>query len=187
MPCRLASAGCYWCGDRDSNPQPSAWKADALPLSYSRLTPAKLHNQDDTAEPGCGGGGRIRTSEGSADRFTVCSLWPLGNPSTVSPKDKSKKADNAHPASRFLALVFSISWSWRWDLNPQPPDYKSGALPIELRQHEPEKYTLQNLKINMFLLKSFNKKTGKRTSRFGIDPCDRGYPFNGFLMYEESR
>ena len=28
-----------------------------------------------------GGGGRIRTSEGIADRFTVCSLWPLGNPS----------------------------------------------------------------------------------------------------------
>ncbi len=31
--------------------------------------------------PGLGGGGRIRTSEGVADRFTVCSLWPLGNPS----------------------------------------------------------------------------------------------------------
>ena len=31
-----------------------------------------------------GGGGRIRTSEGVADRFTVCSLWPLGNPS-ISP------------------------------------------------------------------------------------------------------
>jgi hypothetical protein len=26
------------------------------------------------------------------------------------------------------------SWSWRWDLNPQPADYKSAALPIELRQ-----------------------------------------------------
>ncbi len=28
-----------------------------------------------------GGGGRIRTIEGGAGRFTVCSLWPLGNPS----------------------------------------------------------------------------------------------------------
>ncbi len=27
----------------------------------------------------CGGEGRIRTSEGYAGRFTVCSLWPLGN------------------------------------------------------------------------------------------------------------
>lgn len=25
------------------------------------------------------------------------------------------------------------AWSQRWDSNPQPPDYKSGALPIELR------------------------------------------------------
>lgn len=29
-----------------------------------------------------GGGGRIRTFEGWASRFTVCPLWPLGNPST---------------------------------------------------------------------------------------------------------
>jgi hypothetical protein len=28
-----------------------------------------------------GGGRRIRTSEVYDDRFTVCSLWPLGNPS----------------------------------------------------------------------------------------------------------
>src|SRR5690242_15020933 len=29
-----------------------------------------------------------------------------------------------------------ISWSWRWDSNPRPPDYKSGALPVELRQQD---------------------------------------------------
>ena len=28
------------------------------------------------------------------------------------------------------------TWSWRWDSNPQPADYKSAALPIELRQPE---------------------------------------------------
>lgn len=26
-------------------------------------------------------------------------------------------------------------WSYRWELNPQPIDYKSIALPVELRQH----------------------------------------------------
>ncbi|EDP57337.1 hypothetical protein AND4_04358 [Vibrio sp. AND4] len=36
-----------------------------------------------------GGGGRIRTIEGSAGRFTVCSLWPLGNPSRVFYTSKS--------------------------------------------------------------------------------------------------
>ncbi len=31
---------------------------------------------------GDGGGGRIRTFEVCDGRFTVCSLWPLGNPTT---------------------------------------------------------------------------------------------------------
>jgi hypothetical protein len=54
------------------------------------------------------GEGWIRTTEGCADRFTVCSLWPLGNLTDGS--------------------------SWREELNPQQADYKSAALPIELRQ-----------------------------------------------------
>ena len=37
-------------------------------------------------------------------------------------------------APEFIFLVF-VYWSWRRDLNPRPPDYKSGALPTELRQH----------------------------------------------------
>ena len=27
-------------------------------------------------------------------------------------------------------------WSWRWESNPQPADYKSAALPVELRQQQ---------------------------------------------------
>ena len=38
----------------------------------------------------CGGEGRIRTSEGVAGRFTVCSLWPLGN-LTIIFKSKSHR------------------------------------------------------------------------------------------------
>ncbi len=55
-------------------------------------------------------GGRewIRTTEARCNRFTVCPLWPLGN---------------------------SPIWSWRTESNHQPADYKSAALPIELRQH----------------------------------------------------
>jgi hypothetical protein len=30
-----------------------------------------------------------------------------------------------------------LLWSWRRDLNPRPSDYKSDALPTELRQREP--------------------------------------------------
>lgn len=65
------------------------------------------------------------------DRFTVCSLWPLGNPTTLYPFGVMPVAWQAFCFSHCEKM-----WSWRWDLNPQPPDYKSGALPIELHQHE---------------------------------------------------
>ena len=39
-------------------------------------------------------------------------------------------------ATRELFLIiYSFKWSWRWDSNPRPADYKSAALPTELRQH----------------------------------------------------
>ncbi len=60
-------------------------------------------------------GGGFEPPKSSDDRFTVCSLWPLGNPSRED---------------QYLLLI----WSWRWDSNPQPADYKSAALPVELRQ-----------------------------------------------------
>ena len=57
-------------------------------------------------------GGRrwIRTTEAGSNRFTVCPLWPLGNPPI-------------------------FDWSWWTDSNPRPADYKSAALPAELHQH----------------------------------------------------
>ena len=36
---------------------------------------------------------------------------------------------------KFYSTYVSRSWSWREDLNPRPADYKSAALPAELRQH----------------------------------------------------
>ena len=54
------------------------------------------------------GGRWIRTTESTANRFTVCPLWPLGN----SPN----------------YFLFAKS---RWpDSNRQPADYKSAALPL---------------------------------------------------------
>ena len=67
----LSNPAKRWSGKRDSNPRPSAWKADALANWAIPASSTNLKIQD--------GEGRIRTSEGWADRFTVCSLWPLGN------------------------------------------------------------------------------------------------------------
>ena len=36
-------------------------------------------------------------------------------------------------------LGWTGNWSWRLESNPQPADYKSAALPIELRQHARQK------------------------------------------------
>ena len=60
----------------------------------------------------------IRTTVGISRQ--IYSLLPLAARATV----------------RTFEAVFLLE-SWRWDSNPRPPDYKSGALPTELRQHCP--------------------------------------------------
>jgi hypothetical protein len=58
-------------GKRDSNPRPSAWKADALPLSYSRL------------KKKCGES-RIRTYEGVRQQsYSLPQLATLVSPQTI--------------------------------------------------------------------------------------------------------
>ena len=73
-------------------------------------------------------GGRwwIRTTEVIDDRFTVCSLWPLGKPSIFN---------------------YQLDWSWWTDLNPRPADYKSAALPTELHQRFCQAVCLSDLYI----------------------------------------
>ena len=46
---------------------------------------------------------------------------------------KLPKLGSANP--NYYKLYFIHIWSWREDLNPRPADYKSAALPAELRQH----------------------------------------------------
>ena len=72
-------------------PTSLAWKAKVIPIydtrnSYSHVFPQFLFSCFS------GGGGRIRTFEGRADRFTVCSLWPLGNLPGILGKTRLSKA-----------------------------------------------------------------------------------------------
>src|SRR5215203_3320625 len=66
-PSGRPNAGPFWSGRRESNPQPTAWKAVTLPLSYSRK--AFWHINFHSHDPGWptraadGGEGRIRTFE----------------------------------------------------------------------------------------------------------------------------
>ncbi len=95
-----------------------------------------------------GGGGWIRTTEGGASRFTVCPLWPLGNPSEtgsrvfcLTPNTLSIKTARImqvfHARSRAVSLfqcvrIESFVWCRQNESNARPTDYKSVALPTEL-------------------------------------------------------
>ena len=57
-----------WSWWTDLNPRPADYKSAALPIEPHRHL---------------SGWRRIRTFEGGANRFTVCPLWPLGNPSII--------------------------------------------------------------------------------------------------------
>ncbi len=134
-----------WSGRRDSNSRHPAWKARALPLSYSRTTPYNpllkfrkspekfaFSHKSWSNTPGeshvvysrfhhanrisyiwlafkVGGGGRIWTSEGFADRFTVCSLWPLGNPTlmTSGARDRNWTRDILITSEALYLLSYS--------------------------------------------------------------------------------
>jgi hypothetical protein len=76
------------------------------------------------------GRGGFEPPKPDGDRFTVCSLCPLGYlPSSL--------AAGAYP-QRSSSILFSLPRSWRRELNPRPADYKSAALPTELRQQIPQ-------------------------------------------------
>ena len=61
----------------------------------------------------------LRSSQGAADLQSAAI-----NHSAISPIENQL-------SSSFDVMAF---WSWRRDLNPRPADYKSAALPTELRQ-----------------------------------------------------
>ena len=115
----LLSYSSIWLREGDLNPRPSGYEPDELPTALSRVNikyyitgksswATKILFRLRRGELVEGEG--FEPSKSSDGRFTVCSLWPLGNPSVYK-------------------------WSRRWDSNPQPADYKSAALPIELRRH----------------------------------------------------
>ena len=83
-------------------PSYSAWKAAALPLSYTRKQPVPTKNN---------GRCRIRTYVGVSQR--IYSPSPL-----------------ATRATSLFRCMRSIFESRRRDLNPRPADYKSAALPL---------------------------------------------------------
>ena len=87
-------------------------------LSYTRSYTLRP-NQQRSPQGADGGGRRIRTFVAKSRQSY--SLLPLTTRASLH---------NHQPSFKLR------KWSWRWDSNPQPADYKSAALPIELCQHK---------------------------------------------------
>ena len=107
----------------------------------------------------------IRTTESVANRFTVCPLWPLGNPS-------KKPMIGLEPITCWLQISCSANWatsayliiSLGWDQqgsNLWPPACKADALPAELWSHK-------------ILNSSFPKKRPRRDSNPWPPPWQGG-------------
>ena len=66
----------------------------------------------------------------------LCPAWKAGvlplNYRRIS--QPSPRGKGVSEADGWAVLGFFVSWSWQRDSNPQPDDYKSSALPIELCQ-----------------------------------------------------
>ena len=112
---RLSYAGPeIWSGRRGSNSRPSAWKADALP---TELLPRRC-----SGRPPC------------PAQYIISWWWRLdSNQRRLSPAGL-QPAPISHSGTPPRGCTVSTVWSWRRDSNPRPADYKSAALPTELRQ-----------------------------------------------------
>ena len=78
-----------------------------------------------------GGEGRIRTSEGVAGRFTVCSLWPLGNLTTCHKNRSARQAPfyAARHTGRAPAQIRPLTAFADYGFNQPPAKYIYGSVP----------------------------------------------------------
>src|SRR6266498_2165345 len=134
-----------WSGKRDSNPRPPAWKAGALPLSYSReyahATPS-MPERTPVARAAMS-----RPSFSGHPRSDPGSPHPLqwwggedSNPRRHTPADlqsapfghlgTSPNLPACERASSKTTNTTRKRWRWREDLNPRPTAYKAVALPL---------------------------------------------------------
>ncbi len=149
-------------------PASSAWKAEVLPLNYTRgvtLSPRDPRPTPKALTPPSGvilgGGGWIRTTEARASDLQSDPFGHSGTPPEGRTFSRSGHSVSTGPEGEFCPSGGSFeregndlryaainhvrnngNWSWREESNPRPADYKSAALPTELRQLS-AKYSVQ--------------------------------------------
>ena len=144
-----ADAPIQWSGKRDSNPRPPAWKAGALPLSYSRrrlLSPRYRSRVSNTPrsrlhvpEPRAPRSGHRRPYPNARRRYQWWGGEDL-NPRRRTPADLQSApfghlGTSPNPPARAerpheIRWVSFNNWRWREESNPRPTAYKAVALPL---------------------------------------------------------
>src|SRR5205085_12083071 len=105
-----------WSGKRDSNPRPPAWKAGALPLSYSRNAIPRVPRRYQWW-----GGEDLNPRRRTPADLQSAPFGHLGTSPNPPPR-----------AERPLEIrwVSFNDWRWREESNPRPTAYKAVALPL---------------------------------------------------------
>jgi hypothetical protein len=167
-----------WSPNRESNPRPLPYQGSALPLSYlgiqTNLTPVKPNCRSSLREwseltdsnrqqpPWKGGTLPIELSSLTPFSFNVPSSVPrrlkwaeVGS----NHRRHSQRIYSPPPLTTRASTLFKLclpllsrrrKFSQRRDLNPRPTDYKSVALPTELRWLETPSFTLMANTLSLF-------------------------------------
>jgi hypothetical protein len=139
----------YWCTGKDSNLRSPKGRQiySLLPLTTRPPVPIfSAHRKFPfwriLSRPETSGLSELRTTplgiyRGGLDRTSRPARIPPRSPTVT----RSKQLFSAAPLFRPGPILSGATrapyeWSWRRDLNPRPSDYKSDALPAELRQRK---------------------------------------------------
>ena len=107
--------------------------------------------------PSCSGQGRIRTSEGVCRQIYSLMRLTTSLPARVHPRNDHAACRHVihNPCAEKRNSPGSHLLSWRAESNRRPADYKSAALPTELRQQT----NVPRLQI-VFVKQSYTKNDG---------------------------
>ena len=94
----------------------------------------KMKRRDELCISHFGGKGWIRTTEVADDRFTVCSLWPLGNLPKYGAGDWNRTRNLLITNQLLCQLSYTSDETWCLgaESNHRHRDFQSLALPTEL-------------------------------------------------------
>ena len=79
------------------------------------------------------GGGGFEPPKLSRQSYSLIPLAAQESPQKMAAYFRGTAGDCQHIANNISTVP--KNWSWREESNPRPADYKSAALPTELRQH----------------------------------------------------